>query len=187
MDKLLRLSSCCGVLAAAAIALATGAARADIPPPPGYVEQCTVERQQKPGEICEACGESFFREPDACAKRYAGTPFGERCRTAGASVWTELWCRPAAGEPKPVPTAAPVSPPSAGPSPTPTLTIAAPSAPAPPTARPPTPPAAAASPPAPKPATAGSCALADAGDAIGALLVGLGAALARAAARRRVA
>ena len=78
---------------AAVLLLASCAvARADIPPPPGYVETCTAERQC-PGQEVDRCSASF-RERDACARRHAGDGYTLACRTRGASVWTELWCRP---------------------------------------------------------------------------------------------
>lgn len=66
---------------------------ADIAPPPGYVEQCTVAKQQKAGQECRACGSSFMGRKE-CAKLGA-QGFKEQCRSQGASVWTEVWCRPA--------------------------------------------------------------------------------------------
>lgn len=70
------------------------AAQADIAPPRGYVETCTVERQQEPGSTCLSCS-TTFREPDACATRHAQDGYTHRCRTDGASTWSEVWCRPA--------------------------------------------------------------------------------------------
>lgn len=102
--------------------LVAGAAHADVPPPPGYVEECTVDLQQHADAVCEACG-SYYGTVQKCPTQYASTPFTKRCQTAGASVWTEVWCRPrtsadpaAAGAapqeapPVPAPTAAPTSP-----------------------------------------------------------------------------
>ena len=70
-----------------------GSARADVPPPPGHVEQCTVELQQQADAICEACG-SYYATVEKCPAQYASTPFQKRCQSYGASVWTEVWCRP---------------------------------------------------------------------------------------------
>ena len=75
---------------------------ADLPPDPDYVEQCTIERQQREGELCESCG-TYHGEPDKCATQYDGTAFARRCKSAGASVWDEVWCRPLkSGETPPV-------------------------------------------------------------------------------------
>lgn len=89
-------------------------ASADVPPPPGYVETCTVERQQKPGEECREC-RAWHGERDACEKTLGKDGFERRCSTAGASVWTELWCRNAdapAAPPKPAEPPAPPAPPA---------------------------------------------------------------------------
>lgn len=67
-----------------------GLARADVPPPSGYVEKCTVEKKQQPGTTCEACASS--RSQDACSPKYQGTKFTKVCQTWGASAWTEVWC-----------------------------------------------------------------------------------------------
>ena len=85
-----------------------GVARADIPPAPGYVEQCAVEYAQQPNERCEMCG-ADHTDSAACERKYAGTKSARRCQTAGASVWQELWCRPLeAGEaPSPAPQSLP--------------------------------------------------------------------------------
>lgn len=76
-------------------------ARADLPPPPGYVESCTVEKQQGAGESCLACGDAYHGDVDACQRQHAGDGFARRCRTSGASVWTEVWCKKSAGGPAP--------------------------------------------------------------------------------------
>ena len=69
------------------------AAHADLPPPPNYVETCTIVKQCKPGEEGTTCG-TFFREPDKCRKLHASDGFILKCRTRGASVWSEVYCRP---------------------------------------------------------------------------------------------
>lgn len=66
-------------------------ALADVPPPPGYVETCTVEKQCTPTEEGVSCG-AWFGEPDACAHLLA-EGWVLRCRTSGASVWSEVYCR----------------------------------------------------------------------------------------------
>lgn len=98
--------------------------RADVAPPSDYVEKCTVARQQKPGEHCEArrawhqdywgCGEdkaNLPRDKEACGK-YSRSPqklcckgwlaagWKHRCKSRGASVFKMVWCRPrVAGDP----------------------------------------------------------------------------------------
>jgi hypothetical protein len=100
------------------------AARADIAPPPGYVEKCSVERQQRGGEECVLCSDSYFRAPDACQKRLQPARYEHRCQTAGASTWSEVWCRPkvapASSAPAPMKSAPPPAvepPPVAAPPP----------------------------------------------------------------------
>ena len=87
-------------------------ATADIPPPPDYVERCTIKKQQKPGEVCVLCSDAYFRKPDACKDRYEPLGYGKRCRTRGASTWSEVWCGPRGtvktpAAPTPTPTTAP--------------------------------------------------------------------------------
>jgi len=83
------------VAASSAIVLALPqTARADIAPPPGYVEQCTLEKLQKDGtKTCQACS-TYFREPDKCEQQFAKTAYTKACRAGGASTWTEMWCKP---------------------------------------------------------------------------------------------
>lgn len=82
------------VLVPLALALALPSlARADLPPPPGYVESCTVEKQQGPGDECLVCGDAYHGDVDACERKHAATGHTRRCRTSGASVWQEVWCK----------------------------------------------------------------------------------------------
>lgn len=108
------------------VALALPAlARADIPPSPDYVETCTVENQQGPGETCLVCGDAYHGDVDACQRQHAATGHTRRCRTAGASVWREVWCKGGAAVP---PVAAPVKAADAKPSPQARTTQPAPAA-----------------------------------------------------------
>lgn len=76
------------------VALALPAlARADIPPSPDYVESCTVANHQGPGQECLICGDAYHGDVDACQRQHAPTGHTRRCRTAGASVWQEVWCK----------------------------------------------------------------------------------------------
>jgi|GEM_PF-3301152 len=88
-------------LAALVLLFIAPPALADVPPPPGYVESCTVAKQKKAGEECVSCGAAYFREPDACKKMYAGQGYERRCRTRGASTWDEVWCRKKGAKPTP--------------------------------------------------------------------------------------
>jgi MYXO-CTERM domain-containing protein len=69
---------------------------ADVAPPPGYVEQCTVEKQQAPGKQCVACPNdyrSFTTDAgDPCQLKYGTQGYTKMCNSYGASVWTEVWC-----------------------------------------------------------------------------------------------
>lgn len=107
-------------LALAAL-LASSLAGADLAPGPGYVESCTLDKQQKSGEECVKCAASF-EDAEACQTKHESSGMQQRCKTAGASVWTEIWCRakaaPAAAsaaepESAPAASATPVAPSSA--------------------------------------------------------------------------
>jgi len=95
--------------------------RADLPPSPDYVEDCTRARQEADEEFCETVPASFRDiwgcggEPSVCsdsqgegkfdvccADRIAGG-WTYRCKTYGASVYGALWCRARApgDEPRP--------------------------------------------------------------------------------------
>lgn len=82
----------------AATAIPLSVALADVPPPPDYVESCTVAKVQQAGQECVSCGDSYHAKPKACAGRLASQGYTEQCRTAGASTWDEIWCRPAAAD-----------------------------------------------------------------------------------------
>lgn len=65
-------------------------ARADVPPPPGYVETCTVAIQCGPdiaGESCDAWHGG--REPCEALEKKGWV---QVCQTRGASVWDEVFC-----------------------------------------------------------------------------------------------
>jgi 3-methyladenine DNA glycosylase Mpg len=68
-------------------------ALADVPPPPGYVEQCTVEKQCQKNEDGDACS-AWHGDHDKCKKLHQSDGFVYKCSTRGASVWTEVYCRP---------------------------------------------------------------------------------------------
>ncbi|MCA9513514.1 MAG: hypothetical protein KC635_01075 [Myxococcales bacterium] len=73
------------------VGAAASTALADVPPPPGYVEQCTVKKQQGEGEHCYSCS-AWHGDYDACVKRFKDTDYTRRCKTRGASTWSEVWC-----------------------------------------------------------------------------------------------
>lgn len=70
----------------------TTEASADIPPRPGYVEQCTVKKQQQKGETCTVCS-THHGDRDKCLKTLGKEGYSRRCKTRGASTWSEVWCK----------------------------------------------------------------------------------------------
>lgn len=96
------------------------AALADVAPPPGYVEQCTVSKQQKDGLECTLCTGAYHGAPDHCVKIYEPQGLTRACRTRGASVWKEVWCRKAGGPPIQDIPVAPTPAPEPAPEPEPT-------------------------------------------------------------------
>jgi hypothetical protein len=69
-----------------------GSALADMAPPDGYVETCTVEQQQGAGETCVDCAVDYT-DFDACANTYEPQGYTKSCQTWGASVYTEVFCK----------------------------------------------------------------------------------------------
>ncbi len=67
-------------------------AHADIAPPI-HVQVCTVETQCRASEEGVSCVGSHV-DRDRCEKQYAKNGYARRCKTYGASAWTEVWCRP---------------------------------------------------------------------------------------------
>jgi hypothetical protein len=69
-----------------------GVAAADLAPPRGYVETCTVEKEQKKDEVCTTCRASR-QDRQTCKKNLEEKGYTKRCRAHGANVWTEVWCK----------------------------------------------------------------------------------------------
>ena len=88
--------------AAIATTILVGPARADLPRPPGYVEKCTMEKQAKPGTECLGCA-AYHGNYQHCEASLASYGFAQSCRSGGASVWSEVWCRAARPEAPKVP------------------------------------------------------------------------------------
>ncbi|MBL8683063.1 MAG: hypothetical protein JNK05_28105 [Myxococcales bacterium] len=76
----------------AAVSSASGVARGDVPPEPGYVETCTVERQQTQGVRCENCQRLRGDVDATCAQQMASRGWVERCQGGGATVGFVLYC-----------------------------------------------------------------------------------------------
>lgn len=100
------------------LALITSTAFADVPPPEGYVETCTIEAAcaGREGRTCE--GYHGGREPCEALEKEG---FVRACQTRGASVWTEVMCKPADGASggaaapaEPTPTTEPTPPAASG-------------------------------------------------------------------------
>jgi hypothetical protein len=72
------------------------AARADLAPEPGYVETCTLANHAKADLECVECN-TYHGEYDKCVKQFEPQGYTQACRTAGASVWSEIWCKAKAG------------------------------------------------------------------------------------------
>jgi hypothetical protein len=69
-----------------------GSVRADIPPPPDYVEKCTVANKQTTTSECLACSSGYFAL-NKCSGLLTPYCYSKVCQTYGASVFSELWCR----------------------------------------------------------------------------------------------
>lgn len=82
-------------------------ASADVPPSPGYVETCTVANESGQGRECRSCDTYHGNPPDYCEGLVGAGGFTRACRTSGASVWSEVWCKGAAAAPAPTPAPAP--------------------------------------------------------------------------------
>jgi hypothetical protein len=78
-----------------ATAVFAGIASADVAPPEDYVETCTLEQQQKPGEQCVACQATYFDDPNPCQEQYGPLGYSNRCKSWGTSH-TEIWCQDSA-------------------------------------------------------------------------------------------
>lgn len=107
------------MLAALCLSVLAPVAHADIAPPPGYVEACTVPRVQasNPGQTCVSC-DAWHGGREGC-EAYEAKGFIRRCKTRGASTWDEVLCK--AGTPD-------EAPPSEEPSPEREAEAAAPAA-----------------------------------------------------------
>ena len=90
------------------IVLFAAFALADIPPPPGYEETCTVELvcASEQGVTCAAS----FNDRDACERDWGDKGYSKACKTRGASTWTEVWCSTAAPVGPDQPVQAPAEP-----------------------------------------------------------------------------
>lgn len=74
-------------------------ALADVPPEPGYVEKCTIEKQCKKNEEGDEC-RAWHGDRDVCTRKHEADGFQFKCRSRGASVWSEVFCRARDEKPK---------------------------------------------------------------------------------------
>jgi hypothetical protein len=97
------------IVALSATLAASRLARADVPPPPNYVETCTLAQQcPDGGTTCSGHDESSVE----CAKSAAAQGKEERCRSWGASSGVTVYCPP--GSKPPPPSTATTAQPKAG-------------------------------------------------------------------------
>lgn len=102
------------LVAAAAIfaSVAATTVRADVPPEPDYVESCTVANHKTAANACVSC-DTYHGDVDKCSRDYGTKGYTRACRTSGASVWSEVWCKAGAADNTPTPaepTPAPAEP-----------------------------------------------------------------------------
>jgi hypothetical protein len=83
--------------------LGCGVAHADATAPDAG-ETCTLDAQKHPGEECLVCT-AWQGDSAKCLKRLSSKGYERRCRGAGTSTWSEVWCRAgrSGGEAKPSP------------------------------------------------------------------------------------
>jgi hypothetical protein len=79
-------------LASLLVAAGAAPAFADIPPPEGYVEKCTVAKQQTSTTECLDC-RAWYSARDRCTNLLAPYCYSGICNSYGASAWTEVHCR----------------------------------------------------------------------------------------------
>jgi hypothetical protein len=87
------------VLGSIGVAAGGAIARADIAPPPDYVESCTLEKTCPAGEECVLCPADYrdYSSTPVCEKNLESLSYVKKCKSYGASFWKEVWCRPATG------------------------------------------------------------------------------------------
>jgi hypothetical protein len=83
-------------LSAFGFALAQGhQAVADMPPPAGYVEQCTVAKKQTASSECVECRSmrAMYANSDRCTLLLSPYCFQKVCEALGGASYPEIWCR----------------------------------------------------------------------------------------------
>ncbi len=79
------------LVGAGTIALTARMSIADIPPPDGYTETCAVDAYQTASTTCVLCAASFATRT-ACQDTWGAKGYQQKCKTWGASAWSEVWC-----------------------------------------------------------------------------------------------
>jgi hypothetical protein len=89
LHKLFTLS-----VALASAALARQAV-ADVAPPAGYVEQCTIAKKQRSGSECVECRtmREMYANSDRCVLLLSPYCFQKVCEVWGGASYLEVWCR----------------------------------------------------------------------------------------------
>jgi hypothetical protein len=67
-------------------------ALADVPPPEGYVETCTVDKQVTPTTECLTC-RAYYGATTRCQTMLEPFCYSKVCKSYGASGWNEVYCR----------------------------------------------------------------------------------------------
>jgi hypothetical protein len=70
-------------------------ATADIAPPDGYVEQCTVAKKQRSSSECVECRtmREMYANADRCTVLLNSYCFQKVCEALGGASYPEVWCR----------------------------------------------------------------------------------------------
>ena len=91
-----------GALTILFVFLFTSLASADVAPPNGYEEECTMEKQHHNDMACISCNGGGAVQPGdegACdTDAYAADGYEYVCNSLGASYNTEIWCKDSPGE-----------------------------------------------------------------------------------------
>lgn len=80
-------------------------ATADLAPPDGYVEQCTVAKKQRSSSECVECRtmREMYANADRCIVLLTPYCFQKVCEALGGSSYPEIWCRAKSASAPPLP------------------------------------------------------------------------------------
>jgi MYXO-CTERM domain-containing protein len=73
----------------------SGAARADVPPPSDYVEECTLAKKQTASSECVSCQaiREGYTNSERCGQLLSPYCFVNVCGAWGGVSYEEIWCR----------------------------------------------------------------------------------------------